>query len=159
MQITIQYSEYLKIKSPYCKWNGTWIDVSFFPQEIDISIFESVMKKFFSYQKALKVLCYLFSWLENVKNISHVQSCENAKQKLLQLHGVDEKIITGVRRQFHVQMEENLFFVYPRSILKDGRPYQEKLILINGESLLGKIILSDCHICVSGLGAQIGKII
>ena len=62
--------------------------------------------------------------------------------------------ITGIRRQYICQKEDNIYKVYPRSFIKDGMIYQEKLILVSSASLLGKSIIQSSHVHCSSSGTE-----
>ena len=99
-------------------------------------------------------LSYLFLFLKNQNLFS---ALEKAKHFLLKSVDIREESLTGIKRQFNVVKIGDLFYVLPRTMIVDGNPLQQKLILTDVKSSIGRSVLLDCHNHAAGLGTDTAK--
>ena len=118
-------------------------------------IFENICEKFQTYNKILKTFAYIFMF-SKVQNYN--ESEQKAKDFLLSQIQVSNKSKDGIKRQFVLhKSDKNYFFVLPRSFMKQGRIIQNKLVLVEGDTLLGRSIINESHIHCSHVGFEVAK--
>ena len=139
------------------------LNPSFQIQSLSTSISQSILatisEKSGSFKKMTKVMSYIYLWLPKCKNL--FQALELAKKRLIQAasKNLTEKRLSGVRREFIVHEDEGIFYVLPRKYFHAGISVQDRLYLIDDLTSVGKGLLRDLHVCKSGLGSQIAKMI
>ena len=122
------------------------------PSDLEIEI---IIRRFgHSFKKMSKCLSYLFLFLKNQTLFS---AQEKAKLFLLKSVDISEESLTGIKRQFNLIKMDELYYVLPRTMMVQGNPLQEKLILCDIKSQVGRAVLNDAHIHVCGLGPQESK--
>ena len=114
---------------------------------------ESVMKLFEKFN-SFRTVHKIFSFVFLIFSANLIIAEQKSKDFLISLISVEPEIVSGIKRQYNIIQEGEIFYVLPRLFIQNGNPVQEKLILVSGMSKIGRAILSDCHVHVASISSQ-----
>ena len=117
-------------------------------------ILNRIIVRFSLFSQMVKCLSYLFLWCRGETLAS---SRERAKLTLLKSVKIGEDIVSGLRRSFRVMEEDGLWWVLPREFMQQGKVTQQRLILVDGRSQIGRALIKTIHTHVCGVSQEISK--
>ena len=117
-------------------------------------ILNRIIYRFSVFSAMVKCLSYVYLFLPNETLAS---ARERARLTLLRSVHINDDVVTGLRRSFRVEKSDDLWWVLPREYYSEGNVTQEKLILVDGRSEIGRSVIKMVHCHVAGVGREISQ--
>ena len=123
------------------------VSTSSFFTSLKSSEINHLLSKSYSFEKICRILTYIKTAFRRDLNFFTVY--ENVKMELYNLAKPSTEQVEGVKRFFYVEKTDRGVFVLSRHFKLNRNILQQKMLLLDGKSLIGKKILHSLHVHIS----------